>query len=87
MVIVHIPATMRAVTAGERMVSVEGGNLGEVIANLDALYPGLQSRLTEGERLRAGLAIFVNGVNVSRLLQTKIPSESEIYFAPALSGG
>lgn len=87
MVRVHIPALLRGITNGVTTATVEGGNLGEAIANLEALYPGLQSRLVEGDRLRPGLALFVNGVNVSRLLSTKLPPEAEIYFAPALSGG
>jgi molybdopterin converting factor small subunit len=84
---VHIPAAMRALTGGAAEVEVAGQTLGEAIANLEAAYPGLQSRLIEGDRLRPGLAAFVNGIQIPRRLHTRIAADAEIYFAPALSGG
>lgn len=87
MATVHIPAAMRNLTQGEAEIVAEGATLGAVIESLDAAYPGLKSRLAEGERLRMGLAAFVNGVNVPASLATKIPAEADIYFVPAISGG
>ncbi len=87
MVTVHIPAAMRILTLGEAQVSAEGSTLREVIEHLEAHFPGLQSRLAEEERLRSGLAAFVNGVSVRPLLSTRIPEGAEIFFAPAIAGG
>ncbi len=87
MAIVHIPTALRVLTQGETQATVGGSTLREVIANLEALYPGIQARLTEGERLRPGLAVFVDGVSVRPLLSAKTPDSAELYFAPAMAGG
>jgi molybdopterin synthase sulfur carrier subunit len=87
MATVNIPAAMRSLTGGESEVVIPGKTLGEVIESLEAAYPGLKSRLVEGERIRPGLATFVDGVNVSYHLTTHVPDNAEIYFAPAIAGG
>lgn len=87
MAVVHIPAAMRSLTGGVAQATVSGATLGEVIDRLEADYPGLKSRLADGERLRSGLAAFVDGVQVSPLLSTRIGQDAEIYFAPAIAGG
>ena len=87
MATVHIPAAMRGRTGGQTDVVVAGSTLGELIEGLEALYPGLKSRMVEGERIRPGLATFVDGQNVSSNLGTRVPENAEIYFAPAIAGG
>ena len=87
MATVHIPAAMKAQTGGVTEASVAGTTLGEIIENLESAYPGLKRRLAEGERLRHGLAAFVDGVNVPSRLDTKVSENADIYFAPAISGG
>lgn len=87
MAIVHIPSALRGLTQGETQAKVEGATLREVIANLEAAYPGVQARLTEGERLRPGLAVFVDGASVRPLLSARIPESAELYFVPAIAGG
>jgi molybdopterin converting factor small subunit len=87
MATVHIPAAMRKLTGGETKVVVPGDTLEAVIANLETTYPGLKSRLVEGERIRPGLATFVDGVNASSALSTRLGANAEIYFAPAMAGG
>ena len=84
---VHIPAAMRSLTGGEAQVVAPGATLGELIDHLDAAHPGLKSRLIEGERIRPGLAVFADGVNVPSRLGTKIAESAEIYFVPAVAGG
>jgi molybdopterin synthase sulfur carrier subunit len=87
MATVHIPAPMRSLTGGETDVVVPGATLGEIVEALEAHYPGLRSRLVEGDRIRPGLAVFVEGVNAPSRLSTRVSENAEIYFAPALSGG
>jgi len=84
---VHIPAAMRVLTGGVEEVSATGNTLGAVIDSLQGAHPGLKSRLVEEGRLRAGLAVFVDGVQVTGGLSARIGEQSEIYFAPAISGG
>lgn len=44
-------------------------------------------RKVEGERIRPGMAVFVDGVQSSFLLSTCLSENVEIHFAPAISGG
>ena len=84
---VFIPALLRPLTGGQEQVQVEGATVRAVIANLDSLYPGIQARLLEDDRLRPSIAVVVDG-EVSRLkLRHKVTEHSEIHFMPALSGG
>jgi molybdopterin converting factor small subunit len=84
---VHIPAAMRSLTGGQAEVAVAGKTLAEVIDALEERYPGLKSRMTEGNKLRRGLAAFVNDQSPNAGLQTAVGPEDEIYFAPAIAGG
>jgi len=87
MATVYIPAAMRTLTNGETKVVVPGTTLGEIIERLEAAYPGLQRRLAEGDRIRPGLAAFVDGVNAPSSLRTRVSENAEIYFVPAVAGG
>ena len=87
MAVVYIPAALRALTGGETKVTVEGDTLRAVLDGLDAIYPGLKSRLVEGERMAPGMAVFVDGAAPTTGLRTKLSADAEIYFAPAIAGG
>ena len=87
MPVVHIPAPLRSLTGGESTVAVSGITLRELARSLDALHPGLAARLVDGNRIRSGMAVFVNSAQVSSDLATKVPEDADIYFAPAISGG
>ena len=85
---VYIPAAMRALTGGERVVSVAGGTVGELIDAIDRLHAGVRERLVRDGRLRPGLALSVDGENLERgRLSTKIGDDSKVYFVLATSGG
>jgi len=84
---VHIPAAMRSLTGGAAEVVVAGKTLAEVIDRLEERYPGIKSRMTEGGKLRRGLAAFVNDQSPNAGLKTAVGPEDEIYFAPAIAGG
>ena len=87
MAIVHIPAAMRSLTSGDAEVSAPGTTLGEVVANLDERFPGIQARMVDGDRIRPGLAVFLDGISAPSRLSTPVSEISDIYFAPAISGG
>jgi molybdopterin synthase sulfur carrier subunit len=87
MPIVYIPAAMRALTGGESKVTVGGETLREVLDRLDEAHPGLKTRLVDGERLAAGLAVFVDGAVPAGGLRARVGPDAEIYFAPAIAGG
>lgn len=87
MATVHIPATMRPLTGGRATVTVPGETVREIIEGLEAAYPGTRARLMEGDRLRAGLAVFVDGEVPAAGLRARVRPDSEIHFAPAIAGG
>jgi molybdopterin converting factor small subunit len=87
MPLVHIPAALRSLTAGETEVTVPGVTLREVLDRLDEAYPGIKARLVQGEKMAPGIAIFVDGAIPPKGLRAPVSPDTEIYFAPAIAGG
>ena len=87
MPVVWIPALMRELTGGHTTVPVDGATVREVIAQLDALYPGMQERLCDGDRLRPSIRVAVDGVVTRVGLRQPVGAQSEVHFLPAVSGG
>jgi molybdopterin synthase sulfur carrier subunit len=87
MAVVYIPAALRSLTAGETRVTVPAESLRDLFDRLDEIYPGLKGRLLDGERLTAGMAVFVDGTIPATGLRTKLAPNAEIHFAPAIAGG
>jgi sulfur-carrier protein len=84
---VWIPPLHRDLTQGAEKVKIGGENVGELIANLDAHFPGLAARLTKDGRIRPNISIAINGTITQRGLHQKLREPSEIHFVPALGGG
>ncbi len=78
---------MRPLAGGMARVEIEGATVGEVIDGLEARFPGVRERLVDDGRLRAGLAVFVDGVNSQRRLRTKLRPDNELHFIESLGGG
>jgi sulfur-carrier protein len=87
MAIVHIPTQLRSLTAGVERVEAPGATLRQVLAALEAAYPGLSARLQKDGGISPGLAVSIDGAFTNRGLLAKVGSESEIYFLPAIGGG
>lgn len=84
---IHIPTALRSYTAQQGQVGAEGSTLAEVLAALDRRYPGLRFRIvTEQDRIRPHIRIFVNGEQARHLAAPVRPDDS-IYIVCALSGG
>ena len=84
---VWIPPLMRDLTGGRGRVSVPGETVGEVVAALDASFPGIEARLCEGGRLKPGIAANVDGRAARMGLLAAVGEESEVQFLPAMAGG
>jgi molybdopterin synthase sulfur carrier subunit len=84
---VHIPPQMRDLTGGAADVDVEARTLRQVVAALEARHPGFAARVTDGERLAAGLAVSIDGVVTSRGLLAQLEPASQVHFLPAFGGG
>ena len=64
-VLVRIPTILRSYTAGAAEVTTAEGTLREVIAGLDAAYPGLGGRiLDDGGQLRRFVNVYVGEEDV-----------------------
>ncbi|MSR57758.1 MAG: molybdopterin synthase sulfur carrier subunit [Planctomycetaceae bacterium] len=87
MATVFIPPLLRELTGGVDRVAVSGTTVRQVVAALNALYPGIRERLCTGDELRPGLSVAVNGAVSSLGLLQKVPDGSEVHFLPAVGGG
>ena len=88
--VVRIPTPLRRITDGQDKVSVDGGDLIEVIASLEEQFPGMRERLCdEHGELRGFVNIYVNGEDVRFLegLRTPTKAGDEISVVPAVAGG
>ena len=83
---VLIPTPLRSYT-GERLVSAQGATLAEVLADLDARYPGIRFRvIDEQDRMRPHMRFFINGKAVHDLSASLVEGD-EVGIVQALSGG
>jgi len=85
--LIHIPSALRELTEGRSRVEVSARTAGEAVDELEVAYPGIKARLVEGEGLRPGLALYIDGGEVDTGLRTKLKVQSKVYFLAAQSGG
>jgi sulfur-carrier protein len=87
MATVYIPTMLQSLSRGEQQVTVEAASVRQIVARLEALYPGMEAALVEDEELRPHIAVAVDGeVSVLGLLE-HVGEDSEVHFVPALGGG
>jgi molybdopterin synthase sulfur carrier subunit len=87
---VRIPTILRAYTGGKAEVPVDPGTLREVIAGLDASYPGLSGRiLDDAGKLRRFVNVYVGDedVRLAQGLDTPVPAGGQVSVIPAVAGG
>jgi len=87
---VRIPPTLRAATGGEKLVTVPGGTVREVIRGLVAAHPGLESQLlAQDGDLNRFVNAFLNDTDVRHLqaLETPVADEDTLVLLPAMAGG
>jgi molybdopterin synthase sulfur carrier subunit len=87
---VRIPTILRSYTGGAAQVSAQTGTLREVIAGLDADYPGLGGRiLDEAGQLRRFINVYVGeqDVRFAQGLDTPVPTGGQVSVIPAVAGG
>ena len=84
---VWIPSLMQRLTGGQAQVEVEGATVREIIANLEAAFPGFKERICENARIRSSLSVAVDGQISNEGMRRKVGTSSEVHFLPALVGG
>lgn len=87
MPVVGVPSLLRDLTSGQRLVSVEGHTVRQVIDNLEKRYPGIKDRLCDGDRLRASISVVVDGDTSTLKLRHQLEESSEVHFVISISGG
>ena len=87
---VRLPTVLRAHAGGAAVVRAEGETVADVLASLEATYPGLsgQLRTPSGDAHRF-VNLYVDDDDVRYLdgLATKVTGQSEVSILPAVAGG
>ena len=87
MTTVRIPRPMQGYTQDQEVVQGRGRNVRALINDLEQHYPGLKGALVNGEKLRPGVAIMLDG-QISQLgLLQPLSEDNEVVFIPAIGGG
>jgi molybdopterin synthase sulfur carrier subunit len=87
---VRIPTPLRKLTNELEVVDAGGATISEVIASLDAAFPGLKERICDDAgNVRRFVNIFVNDEDIRFLEEnaTPVKATDEISIVPAISGG
>jgi molybdopterin synthase sulfur carrier subunit len=84
---VVLPRSLALLLPGlPRRTSVEGATVSEIIAALDAAWPGVADRVCDaGPMIREHINVFVDGERAG--LATPVPTGATIHVIPAISGG
>jgi molybdopterin converting factor small subunit len=84
---VIIPGQLRSYTRGAPEVEMSGASLVEVLANLEAAFPGIRFRMIdELGRIRPHIRIFV-ARELVRTIDVPVNPTDEVQIVGALSGG
>jgi molybdopterin synthase sulfur carrier subunit len=87
---VRIPTPLRKLTNSEELVEVNAGTVGEVIAELQNRFPGIQERLVDEKgEVRRFVNVYVNEEDIRFLKNQETPLKDgdEISIIPAIAGG
>jgi molybdopterin synthase sulfur carrier subunit len=87
---VRIPTPLRKLTNELEVVEAGGANINEIIASLDAAFPGLKERICDDSgQVRRFVNIFVNDEDIRFLEENATPVKptDEISIVPAIAGG
>ncbi|GEM_PF-189830 len=87
MIRVFIPSALYSYTDHAAEVEGRGTTLADVLADLDARYPGIRFRVVdEQDRPREHIRFFVNG-ELARRIDLPVGPNDEVHVITALSGG
>lgn len=86
---VRVPTILRNYTGGLKVVEASGSSLSDMVADLDARYPGIGERLLDEQGLRRFVNVYVNDEDVRFLsgLDTALADGDSVTILPAVAGG
>ena len=89
-VTVLIPTPLQKLTGGNAEVKAEGSNVGEIVAALEAQFPGIKDRLCDDSgKLRRFVNVYVNNEDIrfEQNEETPVKDGDEVSIIPAIAGG
>ena len=89
MATVRIPPTLRAEVGGVRELDAHGRTVADVIENLVARFPALESQLLQQGELADFVNVYVRGEDVRTHdgLDTEVREGDQLILLPAMAGG
>jgi molybdopterin converting factor small subunit len=87
---VHIPPALRKFTQGQEEVTIEGGTVRDLLANLETSFPGIGERILDDKgAVRRFVNVFVAEEDIRFLenLDTAVKDGDEVSIVPAIAGG
>jgi molybdopterin synthase sulfur carrier subunit len=89
MATIRIPPTLRAEVGGARELDARGGTVADVIDDLVARFPALESQLLRGGALADFVNVYIRGEDVRMQdgLETEVREGDQLILLPAMAGG
>jgi molybdopterin converting factor small subunit len=89
MATVKIPPVLRASVGGEKELSAEGGNVGDVLRALVDAHPETETQLFSNGELNRYVNVYLNDEDVRVLdgLDTPVGESDTLVILPAMAGG
>ncbi len=87
---VRVPTPLQKLTQNQAEVKASGGNIKELIEDLEKKFPGIKERICdEAGKVRRFINIYVNEEDVRFLQQdeTLLKDGDEVSIIPAIAGG
>jgi molybdopterin synthase sulfur carrier subunit len=87
---VKIPTPLRRVTNGVSTVEAGGGNVRELIEDLERQFPGMRERLCdETGAIRRFVNVFIGDEDIRFLegIETPLAEGAQVSIIPAVAGG
>lgn len=87
---VYIPTPFRHLVGNRTKVRGTGTTVRDVLADLDAQFPGFRAQVTDSDgKLASHINVYVNQVEINSLQgeATSLKNEDEVAVIPALAGG
>jgi molybdopterin synthase sulfur carrier subunit len=88
-ILVRIPTPLKKLVNGRTTVEAEGGNVWEVVLDLDAKYPGIREKIYDGEEQRRFVNLYLNEEDIRFLdgKHTAVEDGDQLSIIPAIAGG
>lgn len=86
---VRIPTPLQKLTQGKEEVDGIAGTVIALINDLDRNYPGLAERVSENNKIRRFVNIYVNDEDIrfQNAEETMVKDGDEVSIVPAIAGG